>query len=68
MGYWTLFPNCFLWAGVLQTPWPVLEVNSRLPHALFLRWEHGAAIPAVTLAGGVEAGEISNMEKLQLGC
>lgn len=55
-----------LWAGELQTPLLVLQVNSKLPHAVFLTWECGAAVLAVTLAVGAEAGETSNVEKLQL--
>lgn len=46
----------------------MLQVNSKLPHALFLSWDCGAAVPAVNLAVGAEAGEISNVEKLQLWC
>lgn len=57
-----------LWAGELQTPLLVLQVNSKLPRAISLSWERGTAVPAVTLAVGAEAGEISNVEKLQLWC
>lgn len=62
------WPVPVLWAGELQTPSLALQVDSKLPHGIFLSWEHGSAVPAVTLAVGAEAGEISNVEKLQLSC